>query len=146
MDVFAFASHSETQGLVLTEAMASGVPVVAVNAPGVCDIVRDEINGRLILKDNIKQFNAALEWFYNLSADKKALLGAQAKLTAQEFSVDLCVDRALELYTKAIERDWVDHSISRSPWETTKRLIKTEWRLLMNLTQATSRAAIGARK
>ena len=35
MDVFVFASQSETQGLVMTEAMAAGIPVVAVDAPGV---------------------------------------------------------------------------------------------------------------
>ncbi len=33
MDVFAFASQTETQGMVLTEAMAAGLPVVAVDAP-----------------------------------------------------------------------------------------------------------------
>jgi glycosyltransferase involved in cell wall biosynthesis len=33
MDVFAFCSRSETQGLVLAEAMAAGVPVVALDAP-----------------------------------------------------------------------------------------------------------------
>ncbi|HEX6199264.1 MAG TPA: glycosyltransferase, partial [Thermoanaerobaculia bacterium] len=38
MDVFAFASHSETQGMVLTEAMAAGVPVVAVDASGVREV------------------------------------------------------------------------------------------------------------
>src|SRR5690606_3392577 len=34
MDLFAFASFSETQGMVLTEAMAAGLPVVALDAPG----------------------------------------------------------------------------------------------------------------
>ena len=34
MDVFVFASRSETQGMVLTEAMAAGKPVVALDAPG----------------------------------------------------------------------------------------------------------------
>ncbi len=34
MDVFAFTSQTETQGMVLAEAMAAGVPVVAVDAPG----------------------------------------------------------------------------------------------------------------
>jgi glycosyltransferase involved in cell wall biosynthesis len=48
MDGFAFASLSETQGMVLTEAMAAGVPVVAVSAPGVDEVVRDGANGRLL--------------------------------------------------------------------------------------------------
>jgi glycosyltransferase involved in cell wall biosynthesis len=43
MDVFVFASQSETQGLVLTEAMAAGIPVVAVDAPGVREVVKEEL-------------------------------------------------------------------------------------------------------
>src|SRR5690606_36914192 len=48
MDVFAFASLSETQGMVLAEAMAAGVPVVALNASGVREMVRDGSNGFLL--------------------------------------------------------------------------------------------------
>jgi glycosyltransferase involved in cell wall biosynthesis len=46
-DVFVFSSLSETQGLVLAEAMASGIPQVAVDAEGVSDVVRDGITGYL---------------------------------------------------------------------------------------------------
>ena len=62
MDVFAFASQSETQGLVVTEAMAAGIPVVAVDAPGVREVVKDGVNGRLIINENIEDFVASLEW------------------------------------------------------------------------------------
>lgn len=48
MDLFAFASLSETQGLVLAEVMAAGVPVVALDASGVREMVRDGKNGRLL--------------------------------------------------------------------------------------------------
>lgn len=44
-DAFVFASTTETLGLVLLEAMASGVPVVAAAAGGVLDHVRDEATG-----------------------------------------------------------------------------------------------------
>ncbi|MFA5276387.1 MAG: glycosyltransferase, partial [Candidatus Omnitrophota bacterium] len=46
MDVFAFASLSETQGIVLIEAMAAGLPVVALDAPGARDVIEDYHNGR----------------------------------------------------------------------------------------------------
>ena len=39
MDVFVFASRTETQGMVLTEAMAAGKPVVALDAPGVREVL-----------------------------------------------------------------------------------------------------------
>jgi 1,2-diacylglycerol 3-alpha-glucosyltransferase len=41
---------SETQGMVLTEAMAAGLPVVALDAPGAREVVRDRHNGRLLLE------------------------------------------------------------------------------------------------
>jgi lysophospholipid acyltransferase (LPLAT)-like uncharacterized protein len=41
MGVFAFSSRSETQGMVLTEAMAAGVPIVALDASGVRDVIRE---------------------------------------------------------------------------------------------------------
>ncbi len=44
-DLFLFASKSETQGIVLLEAMAGGSPVLAVKATGVCDVVRNGQNG-----------------------------------------------------------------------------------------------------
>lgn len=51
MDVFVFSSLSETQGIVLAEALASGVPVVALRGTGVSDIVRNGMNGRLLEPD-----------------------------------------------------------------------------------------------
>lgn len=51
MDLFAFSSTSETQGLVLAEAMATGSPVVAIDASGVREVVRDHQNGRLLSAD-----------------------------------------------------------------------------------------------
>ena len=44
-DAFLFASKSETQGIVLLEAMAAGCPVAAVRASGAVDVVRQGING-----------------------------------------------------------------------------------------------------
>jgi glycosyltransferase involved in cell wall biosynthesis len=44
-DLFVFASTSETQGMVLLEAMAGACPVVAVRASGVYDVVKDGYNG-----------------------------------------------------------------------------------------------------
>lgn len=44
-DLFLFSSQSETQGIVLLEAMAAALPVLAVRAPGVRDIVVNGKNG-----------------------------------------------------------------------------------------------------
>jgi 1,2-diacylglycerol 3-alpha-glucosyltransferase len=47
-DLFIFASTTETQGLVLAEAMASNTPAIAVRAPGSNDIIINDQNGFLV--------------------------------------------------------------------------------------------------
>ncbi|MDX1589276.1 MAG: glycosyltransferase [Oleiphilaceae bacterium] len=44
-DLFVFASKSETQGMVILEAMSAGLPVVAVRASGVDDVIQQGYNG-----------------------------------------------------------------------------------------------------
>lgn len=47
-DLFVYASRTETQGLVLTEAKACGLPVVAVFGGGIADVVENGIDGYLV--------------------------------------------------------------------------------------------------
>ncbi len=58
-DLFVFSSITETQGLVLVEAMAAGLPVVAIKAFGVLDMVDHGINGLLTECDE-GEFTAAI--------------------------------------------------------------------------------------
>lgn len=60
MDALAFASLSETQGMVLVEAMAAGVPVIALAAPGADEVVRDGENGCLLAENDEAGFADAL--------------------------------------------------------------------------------------
>ena len=47
-DLLVLPSEAEGFGLVLIEAMAGGVPIVATDAPGIRDVVRHESNGLLV--------------------------------------------------------------------------------------------------
>ncbi|MGB9612966.1 MAG: glycosyltransferase [Candidatus Margulisiibacteriota bacterium] len=61
-DIFIFSSLTETQGLVLAEAKAAGLPVVALYAAGLADTVRSGIDGYLVPR-NLDSF---LEHIYRL--------------------------------------------------------------------------------
>jgi 1,2-diacylglycerol 3-alpha-glucosyltransferase len=59
-DLFVFSSLTETQGLVLIEAMAAGLPVAAVRASGVQEMVDDGVDGLLTAADS-NELAAAIE-------------------------------------------------------------------------------------
>lgn len=102
MDVFAFASQSETQGMVLAEAMTAGVPVVAVDAPGAREVVRDGHNGRLLPREDESAFAQALAEIAALDKEGRGRLSAAALATARPFALDCCAARLLEVYGQAI--------------------------------------------
>ncbi len=95
MDCFIFSSKSETQGMVLTEAMAAGVPVVAIDAPGARDVVIDRMNGRLV-PDDLNHFCNAIRW----TLERKPDLAHNARRTAMSYSQRACAIRALAVYEK----------------------------------------------
>ncbi len=67
-------SESEGFGLVLIEAMAAGVPVVATNAPGIRDVVQHEHNGLLVPVGQPKAIAAAVERVINDAALRARLV------------------------------------------------------------------------
>jgi 1,2-diacylglycerol 3-alpha-glucosyltransferase len=103
LDVFAFASLTETQGLVLAEAMTAGVPVVAVDAPGAREIVRDQVNGRLLPAADEAAFADAVIWTATHGADSRRRLQNAARTSAAEFSLESVADRALAAYEAIID-------------------------------------------
>ena len=143
MDVFAFASKSETQGMVLTEAMAAGLPVIALDANGVREVVTDYTNGRLLGEDTIGAFAAALQWAAELSAEDFHKLRQAARQTAEAFSMQRSADRALACYAELCGRLSADRSEQLERWRKLLDLIKVEWEILKGIGSATD-AALGA--
>ncbi len=99
-DVFLFASKSETQGIVLLEAMASSMPVVAVKAGGVDDVVINGING-FKTEENIYDF-AAMAYMTAANNFYNGKYGQGALHTAEEYSIDRMAQQAQKNYYRAI--------------------------------------------
>lgn len=140
MDVFAFASQSETQGMVLTEAMAAGVPVVAVDASGVREVVIDGRNGRLLPTEDLKSFSSALAWVASLPLAGRQALKEAARKTAERFSMPRCAARALRLYESLVRGGHGHRKVEDSLWSSALRLIETEWELWVNRAYAAGAA------
>jgi glycosyltransferase involved in cell wall biosynthesis len=138
LDVFAFASQTETQGMVLTEAMAAGKPVVALTGPGVRDVLRDRANGRLVSLEHRQLFAQALAWIAIRTQRERQMLSAAARRTAERFSLRRQVRRALNLYESLIELKLQDDE--PTTWTRAKHRIEAEWMLWSNVAQAATRA------
>ena len=142
MDLFAFASLSETQGMVLTEAMAAGVPVVAVDASGVREVVQNGVNGRLVPRAEEEEFAAALAWIADLSPEGRRRLQEGARQTAGQFSMTRTATRALELYQTLIGAEPAPQQSETSPWDMARRRIAEEWKILRNISHAVGDAVL----
>jgi 1,2-diacylglycerol 3-alpha-glucosyltransferase len=99
-DVFLFASETETQGLVLAEAAACGLPAAAVSAPGCDEVVRDGQTGLLTKSDPAALAEAAIALLVDPAL--RETMRRRARETAErEFDVRLQIDRTLAVYAEA---------------------------------------------
>lgn len=99
--VFTIASTTETFGIVTIEALASGVPVLAVKAPGAVDILTDGVDG-LLVDNDVEKFANALEKIIR-EPELREKLSRGALKTSEKYSIDTISERMLNLYREVIE-------------------------------------------
>lgn len=99
-DLFVFASKSETQGIVLLEAMAGASPVIAVEATGVCDVVQNGENGYMT-RESVQEF---AEVTSHVLMDKSLCrqLAEGAEKTAGRFRNSSVANRAESNYLRVL--------------------------------------------
>lgn len=95
-DVFVFASRTETQGLVLLEAMALGVPVVSTAVLGTADVLRDA-EGAIVVAEDEERFAATVVALLGDPA-ARARLATGGPVTAARWSAAVQAARLAELY------------------------------------------------
>lgn len=99
-DLMVFASRTETQGLVLLEAMAAGCPVLGLAVMGTADILRPQ-RGCRVAADDVSAF--ANDWL-DLINDPATLrtLSAEASIYASEWSDSAMARRMARLYRELL--------------------------------------------
>jgi len=146
MDFFVFASKSETQGMVLTEAMAAGLPVIALDAPGAREVVQNNVNGLLLSGEaDVREFAAAMDRAASCTDDRKRWK-KQAVKTAWHFSRDACAKRLEKLYEEVCQEcrdDAGKNNETLIPWDTLLGAISAEWDLLSEKAAAIARTVNG---
>ena len=100
--LFATASPIETQGIVLIEAAACGMPLIAVDKGAVSEVCQDGVNGVLCAAGDVTAIANAM---VNIILDKKTREKfSQASLKiASEHDFEKTLDRFINIYNKVIK-------------------------------------------
>jgi phosphatidylinositol alpha-mannosyltransferase len=92
---------NESQGVVLLEAMAAGVPVVASNIEGFAGVITDEVDGLLVRPKDGDALAAALLQLIRDPVQRSAL-AARGQATAEYYSWDNIARRVLSYYERLL--------------------------------------------
>ena len=101
-NVFIFASRTETQGLVLLESMALGVPVLSTAIMGTRDVL-SEGYGCMIADEDADSFAKTALWLLE-NPGVRALMADSGRQYAQRWSAPVMASRLLNVYTESITR------------------------------------------
>jgi len=139
MDLFAFSSKSETQGMVVAEAMAAGKPVVALDAPGVREMIEDGKNGRLLPADaSGASFAEALAQILEDSGLLKAM-SDEARQKAESVSRENCARKVVSLY-ESVRKEERRRREDFSGIDDLVRRLQSEWELVSGKVAALKKA------
>jgi len=122
-DVFLTASISEVHPLSVIEAMASGLPILGIQSPGVGDTVEDSKTG-LLSEDNLAEFTAKMARMITEDG-LRSEMGQAARLEAEKFAIErttrMMADRYQELSERASDRHRSLNYLLRSQLEKWRR-------------------------
>lgn len=106
-DAFATASITEVHPLSVIEALASGLPVIGIQSPGVGDTVEDGVTGLLAPEEDLAVFTAKLSRIVT-DRDMRIKMSQQAKEAAKIYAIEnttqIMSDRYQKLYFEYVGR------------------------------------------
>jgi glycosyltransferase involved in cell wall biosynthesis len=106
-DIFVFASQTETQGLVLAEALAAGLPVAAVDGPGVTETVRPGTDGIVVAAEPADgRVERLADAIATLAGDRRLRerVAVRAREGADRFDAQRRVAAVADLYAEVRDR------------------------------------------
>ena len=106
-DVFVFASRTETQGLVLLESLALGVPVVSTAVLGTKEVL-ENADGALVVHEDVAEFAAAVTRVLTEPALRAQLANAGRAFVERHWSSREMARRLLRLYEEVVRTKRVD--------------------------------------
>ena len=103
LDVFVSASHTESFGLAIAEAMASGTAVVATETEGAREIIRPGETGLLVPVGDVAALATSIKELLGDEETRVRLGTAAQQDVALRFSVERMVDETENIYRAEIE-------------------------------------------
>jgi glycosyltransferase involved in cell wall biosynthesis len=110
-DAFVFASRTETQGLVLLEAMALGLPVISTAVMGTRDIVGPK-RGALVPEDNEADFAEHMVRLMR-DGDLRTRLAAEGRVYVSEWHADALARKLVVTYQDVVDAYQARRAVSR---------------------------------
>lgn len=101
-NVFVTASEIETQGIVLLEAAACGVPIAAINATCIPEVVHEGKTGYLAQSGNILALSRAIERLLERPTEKECMQSECRKM-AEKYSVESSIEKHESFYLQSLE-------------------------------------------
>jgi len=102
-DLVVSASFSEGIPVVLMEAMAQGLPVVATRVGGVPELLRHGQTGLLVAPGDAAELADAIQWVLDHPEASRAMGDSARRFVRQEFCLDTAADRLMTLFEQAVE-------------------------------------------
>ena len=108
-DIFVLPSNKpEPFGIVLIEAMASGLASIATKAGGPLDIIEDGINGYLVEINSYNDIADKIKLLVEDNNHRMEIANKGVKVVSEKFSVEEIARKHIEVYQKVLARDIIN--------------------------------------
>jgi glycosyltransferase involved in cell wall biosynthesis len=118
-NLFVMASEIESQGLVLLEAAASGLPLVAVDATSIHEIVHEGVNGYLAKPGDVHSLANAMTTLLN-NPETAQQMGRESYTLAKQYDLQTVCELHEQLYDKLIKGYKAETRTPASSWKRVK--------------------------